>query len=367
LACALLVSGCGILARLGAGEDDKPEGWTPTGIPVEGALDIPAIRDKFGVPKTVTGTAAVNAAFGELHAYIQAGGLDDPATSVIRLGDYIDLEGGLAVEAYNGEGAFSHDAAKAVEAVTNQGEPWGTLCRLIVVGINPFRTAEPEDGSGYHYQGEGEPPAHVVFHFQNLPVVRRMNPTDDSSGGYAMSEMRRYLVPVGDDSGSGRFLAGLVKAGVPESVLWAPARALAQNDTEIGVVSDRLWLPTEQEMFENGTSLDSSSYSYGPFAAAVETAENQARLEFYTDNFSRLKAWPGDKPFSFSENISRVAVPEPIPVSLYPDMGMNVGHAYWEASHRNKGWSGFCFVALSGIAYAVNSTVIGVAPAFCVQ
>jgi hypothetical protein len=36
--------------------------------------------------------------------------------------------------------------------------------------------------------------------------------------------MRKYLVPVENDGESGKFLTGLYNAGVPEGVLWAPAR-----------------------------------------------------------------------------------------------------------------------------------------------
>ncbi|MDR1363146.1 MAG: DUF6273 domain-containing protein, partial [Spirochaetaceae bacterium] len=302
------------------------------GVPVAGAANMPGIKAKFGVT-TVTGTAGVAAAFNELHAYIQKGGLAGTG-NVIKTGDWIDLEGGLAVDAYgtgSNTGGFSHDAAKAVEAVKNEGKPWGTLCRLIVVGLNSFN----------NINGNNTP--HVVFQFQNIPVLRRMNPSNDSTGGYASSEMRTYL--------TGNFLTGLKNAGVPEGVLWGPGRALSKgkNGTGAAPVSDKLWLPTEREMF-------------GPeiyFSPNGETADNQARLAYYTDDYSRHKAWYGDSS------------------GYYPDMkkifanGMDLGGAgmiYWMGSAYFSGSASFCMVNRGGMtSYESASSVIGVAPAFCVN
>jgi hypothetical protein len=92
---AFSVSGCEALGD-SAGED-PPEPEDIPGVPVEGAAGMPSIREKFGV--TLEGTAGVTAAFLELSAYIQGGGLS-PEDTVIQLGDWIDLEGGLSVDAY---------------------------------------------------------------------------------------------------------------------------------------------------------------------------------------------------------------------------------------------------------------------------
>jgi hypothetical protein len=79
----------------------------------------------------------VTTAFNTLHAYIATGGLED-AENVARLGDWIDLEGGLTVAAYNGDGGFT---------ATNDdiaGTPFdgyeGKKLRCIVVEINSFKT-----------------------------------------------------------------------------------------------------------------------------------------------------------------------------------------------------------------------------------
>jgi hypothetical protein len=63
------------------------------------------IKDNFVTDPTLTGAKAVDAAFRELSAFIADGGL---TKGVIKLNDYIELEGGLTVEAYKEAGGFSY-------------------------------------------------------------------------------------------------------------------------------------------------------------------------------------------------------------------------------------------------------------------
>jgi hypothetical protein len=225
--------------------------------------------------------------------------------------------------------------------------PWGRLCRLIVVGVNSFHSGkEGYDGTYTIEENDGTP--HVVFQFQHIPVVRRMNAADTNEGGYEKSEMRKYLVPVTGDSASGNFLTGLKNAGVPEGVLWAPKRVLSKGRNGAGSVtlSDKLWLPTEAEMF-----------GYGHYSADGEMAENQAWLEYYDSeddgpgstyvHSSRLKLWCG--------------------VGGYPDG--SIGLAYWTGSAYKTGDDRYCVVFFDGTPDFLcgNATrVNGVAPAFCV-
>jgi hypothetical protein len=279
------------------------------GEPVSGAGSKPGIKAKFGV--TATGAKGVTLAFNELHAYIQKrvrNNVSLTSDNVIKPGDWIDLEGGLTVRAYGGTdgrggGGFSFSAAQAVEAVAGNG----TRCRLIVTGVNSFSGKNSNDNTTQH----------VVFQFQNIPVTRRMNAADTNKDGYAASEMRLYL--------TGNFLAGLKNAGVPEAVLWAPKRALSTGtgNTNAATVTDRLWLPTERELFQ-----DSSAY----YSAGSETAANQAQLAYYTNNSTRIK-----------------------------------GSSYWTGSAHSSDALSFCDVYSTGISTnAIASTAIGVAPAFCV-
>jgi hypothetical protein len=145
--------------------------------------------------------------------------------------------------------------------------------------------------------------------------------------------MRAYLTPVADKAGSGNFLAGLTAAGVPDSVLWAPARYIANGGgngaTVADIITDKLWLPTEREMFGSRTYSNS----------IYETAANQARLEYYGENSKRIKHKSGS---------SR--------------------QWYWEASPEAADASSFCAVDYAGTTANGDAGIVGgCAPAFCVK
>ena len=295
---------------------EQPSSTKPAVI--ENAKDEPSIKVKFDIQSE--GPDGVSDTFTTLHAYIQAGGLDDENNVVIRLGDWIDLEGGLQVDdAYNGTGSFTITAVD-----DNLRESSKRLLRLIVVGINSFNGKN----------GNGATP-HVVFQFQNIPVTRRMNSSETNAGGYAASEMRKYLVEAGDsaaDPNDGKFLAGLLDAGVPEEALWAPKRIVSVRDGQ-GELEDLLWLPTEREMFDKNANS----------VSADETEENQARLEYYDSALKRIK---------YLENSS--------------------AKSYWEASPSYNeviSWKNrsFCSVSMNGLTdYNYAESLYGCVPAFCV-
>jgi hypothetical protein len=241
---------------------------------------------------------------------------------VIHLGDWIDLEGGLSVKGYGaGGGGFSSgDTGMRWDAnITLQGADKGKMCRLIVVGINPFK----------NLNGNGATP-HVVFQFQNVPVARRMNPENDNGGGYPASEMRAYL--------TGEFLSGLKDAGVPEGVLWGPARVVSGKGDGAKTINDELWLPTEREMFGSQTHSD----------AGHETEGNQARLLYYAAPASRIKVYKGN--------------------ADYPAVSTAYGRWYWEGSAYSVSAASFCLVNSDGTSHAnYAGSVGGCAPAFCVK
>jgi hypothetical protein len=142
--------------------------------------------------------------------------------------------------------------------------------------------------------------------------------------------MRKYLVPVEGDGGN--FLAGLVSAGVPDGVLWAPARVLAkgQNNTGVATLRDKLWLPTEREMFGKRT-----------YSATSETEQNQARLEYYDT--------PGWGSLHVKYYLQATA------------------DWYWGSSPYFNDSIAFCYDFVGYSNRAVASTPGGVVPAFCVQ
>jgi hypothetical protein len=324
----------------GGNGEPAPRVW---GVPVANAHELASIKAKFGV--SATGTAGVTETFKELSAFIQKKGLEkDEAIAkatkgtiecVIQLGDWIDLEGGLTVAPSANLESENKTAADRGEITLGAGNGGGL--RLIVVGINSFRAGK---GSGNEYTGpEKGTTDHVVFHFQYLPGKHRMNPTSSNVGGYEKSEMRKYLVPGDEGSGSGNFLEGLVKSGVPKDVLWGPERYVSQaiDSDAISKLSDLLWLPTAREMFENGKGDGSV------VAAEGEYEFNQTRLEYYDSSAKRKKTEPGKE----------------------------TGAVYWLASvmkHTSE-TKQFCQVKSDGSSVASFSAAFSgaFAPAFCVR
>jgi hypothetical protein len=99
---------------------------------------------------------------------------------------------------------------------------------------------------------------------------------------------------------------------------------------------DKLWLPTEREMFGNGP------WTYGPYSnGTYESAANQAHLEYYDSNTKRIKCQS----------------------SSYGTRW------YFSASPRSAITSYFCYVGTGGgySGGSVASDVGGLAPAFCVK
>jgi hypothetical protein len=285
-----------------------PVAVTPSGSSIKEALEA------FDLDPS----ADVAATFNALHEFIADEGLTN-SPDMINLGDWIDLDS-LTVEAVSGAGGFSAENADINPSPPPFEGYVGKSLRLIVVGINSFNGTN------------GNNQQHVVFQFQNLPVTHRMNRGGNS---YAASEIREYLVPV--EGRGGNFFNGLKTAGVPEGVLWAPTRHVANGGsgaTGIDVITDLLWLPTAREMF--GTQ----SYS-----STQETAQNQARLEYYraTD--------------TADNNRYRVKY-----------TGTGTVSDYWEGSPYSGNSTHFCTVSSSGSAYANSaSAALGIAPAFCVK
>jgi hypothetical protein len=245
----------------------------------------------------------VSDTFKALHAYIndrtKFTAATDKTTSVniVRLGDYIDLPhlevqasdlvpgddektGRYVVDTPDKRGAISVN--NLIIPPYTEEEMWDAwwarganyerkLLRLIVAGINSFnrRSANPDTRK-----------PHVVFQFHNLPGEHRMHPNDVNDMGYAGCEMRGYL--------KNNFLPGLLSAGVPEAVIWAPKRLIWKGSayvwpfaTGTDEIIDKLWLPTEWEI--TGGRLEPQSQQ------DEETGANQAFLEYYDVGTNKLK------------------------------------------------------------------------------
>ncbi|GMO28330.1 MAG: hypothetical protein Pg6A_16200 [Termitinemataceae bacterium] len=173
---------------------------------------------------------------------------------VIKLGDYVELPS-LTVSAYNGNGGGINITSNA-----NNGK-----LQLMVVGINPY----------YGKNGNADTP-HLIFHFKDYPGYGRMHASKDANnaGGYKLSEIRTYLMT--------NYWAALQTAGVPDSAVWAVKRVGANDGVATGTdtIEDKLWLPTEWEMFGSNSNSNSN----------YENSANQGRLNYYKDANSRKKA-----------------------------------------------------------------------------
>jgi hypothetical protein len=295
----------------------------------QGDPDSPCIRVKFGIAER--GKAGVTETFAALSAYIREGGLFLP-DAMIRLGDYIDLEGGLEVEGYRGRGCFRETALDYRELGGR-----GSHLRLVVTGINPFHSGRRRKTAEGAYATrkardrrtakENDRVPHVAFQFQNIPVVRQMNVSCSNMGGYAASEMRRYLTDADGDGTGGAFLEGLLAAGVPKAALWAPARYMALPAGKGGMIlQDLLWLPVEGELFGRV-----------PGAAPEDgEAEDQALLAYYAGRGARRKLHNGGK------------------------------MCYWTASPVEN-YRAFSYVDNRGRRRSAEADMeLGCAPAFCV-
>ncbi|MDR3247283.1 MAG: DUF6273 domain-containing protein [Treponema sp.] len=151
----------------------------------------------------------------------------------------------------------------------------GTAVAGRLFSVNLSSVINSFNANGSYTGNSNGTDAHLVFQFQNVAFTHNMETSDTNASGYVGSAMKNYL--------TGDFLTGLEAAGVPESVLWASKRYVANkgNDdaTAADLIEDKLWLPTEWEMFGSNTYLDTTH----------ETAANQARLEYYTTDTRRIK------------------------------------------------------------------------------
>jgi hypothetical protein len=282
---------------------------------------------RFGA--TGDGKDLVEDIFRKIHKYLQdnPGDIGPKDLPLIKLGDYIDLPGLFVSADKGGDGQINLTAPPNPNAL-----------RLIVVGINSFN---PGVNNGAYQGGVDTAIPHIVLQFKDLPGTRRMNVDATNIGGYAESDMRKYLR--GENGGTTTFPAGLKAAGVPlgTDTIWSPKRYVANGGTSLGteasLIADQLWLPTEFEIF-GGRNLSNDNF---------ETAKNQAYLTYYYG--STPEEANGTRVKYYSTN--RVA-----------------GQIYWVASPYYDNSTNFCRVFGDGSSTThMASNSHGIAPAFCVK
>lgn len=249
--------------------------WMPLGGIPSGKGDSSDLMVKFGIKEpgyenNYTKTDVTNT-FLAVKAYINNAGTTASGSNQamklgsIALGDYVDLRS-LSVAAYESRGDVDFTSN---EDINIGGVNYGKALRILVVGINSH--------NGKNGNGSAK---HLVFQFQNLPARQLMGAAGSpNADGYEKSLMRKYLTQ--------NFLPGLIAAGMPESVLWAPERKIgaAPSGSTVQTISgDKLWIPTYWEV------TGSNKHSNGSVLVAGETAENQAWYSYYPASASAVPA-----------------------------------------------------------------------------
>jgi hypothetical protein len=156
-----------------------------------------------------------------------------------------------------------------------------------------------------------------------------MESTNTNQNGYLNSKGRQFII--------NEVLTGLQNAGIPFNTdkILALTRKVANKGsgaTGLDTITDKLWLPTEWEIFGANT------YSWSSGSPA-EVEGTQGRLEFYQSADDRIK---------------------------YALIGGNVTAVYWwEASPYYNVSNYFCAVHTHGSVNSYNANIeLGVAPAF---
>jgi hypothetical protein len=163
---------------------------------------------------------------------VRCNGTGTPNFLGLMIGDYLDGINLAAIPAENGGTA---------------GQAWNNTYknnRIMISAFNPYKGAGDTEVARNH----------IRFDFVNVPLRKRMNPTNDNTGGYAATEVRAFLDGTnGDGTGSmegvttAAFLNAL-KAQIGDYIL--PVRLLLS--TKAGTWAWQtysLWLPSENEIF----------------------------------------------------------------------------------------------------------------------
>ena len=255
----------------------------------------------------VLGVGSIQAAMAALRTLCN--GTGTPNFRGLMIGDYLDGLNLSAIPAEN-EGTA--------------GQAWnGTYKnnRLVLSAFNP-------------YKGVGDTEVtknHIRFDFANVPLLKRMNPTNDNIGGYPATELCAFLDGVnGDGTGSmagvttAAFLNAL-KAQIGDYIL--PVRLLLSKKGNFDWVTRSLWLPGENEIL-GVNSWGERGYSDG----------QKLHIPLYQKSCSYLiKRYNGYRNLYFLNT----------PVADSADY--------------------FCCVGGDGAVYTYYaSSAIGISPAFCV-
>jgi hypothetical protein len=257
---------------------------------------------------TVLGVANITQAMAALRTLCN--GTGTPDFSKLQIGDYLDGIDLSAIPAENGGTA---------------GQAWNDAYknnRIVISGFNPYI------GAGLL---EERYKNHIRFDFANMPLQKRMNPTDDNTGGYAATELRAFLDGVngngtGDKEGvtTAAFLNTL-KAQIGDYI--HPVSLLLSIKGSWDWAAYSLWIPSENEIY-GANSWGEPGYGDGL----------KLHIPLYRDScVYRIKRYNGSRDW------------------------------YWLNTPYSGSAAYFCVVYIDGGAsYHYASAVGGCAPAFCV-
>jgi hypothetical protein len=260
---------------------------------------------------TILGVNTIAVAMEQLRA--RSNGTGVPDYRKLRPGDYINGINLSAIPAENGGTA---------------GQVWNDTYKnnqIVLAGINPYK------GSGDTEVTKN----HLLFVFRNVPLRKRINPTNDNGGGYHNSEMRAFLDGkngngTGDYTGSttvttGAFLAALKAQLGGDYIL--PIRRLLSNKVDWAWQTYSVWLPSEEEIFGTNAWGD-PGYGEGV----------KVQIPLYRDSsLYRVKRYNGSRDW------------------------------WWECTPYAGSSASFASVGTNGNAGNYNASGVGgCAPAFCV-
>jgi hypothetical protein len=234
------------------------------------------------------------------------------------VGDYFGLKSLTIAAGHDTGGAFSKSTNEEISG-------HGRWLDMVIVSKNGLKNKN------------GNTADHVIIQPRN--VLSTM--TSNSAGGHYLestnTNQNGYLGCKGRQFIINEVLTGLQNAGIPfnTDVILSLTRKVANKGSDatgLDTIADKLWLPTEWEIFGANT------YSWSSGNAA-EIESNQGRLEFYQSANDRIK---------------------------YALIGGSVTAVYWwEASPYYGNSSDFCDVLTGGgVSYNYASYGFGVAPAF---
>jgi hypothetical protein len=265
---------------------------------------------------SVLGVGSIQAAMAALR--VRCNGTGTPNFRGLMIGDYLDGIDLSAIPAEN-EGTA--------------GQAWNDAYlsnRIVLSGFNTYK------GIG----GTEVTKNHLLFTFRNIPLKKRMNPTNTCIGGYGASEIRAFLEGAsgngtGDYAGSttvttATFLNAL-KAQIGDYILPVKRRLSAKpaSGKSWGWVTSSLFLPSEHEMFGEST-------------------------------------W-GDPGYDDGVKIHLPIYQKAVTYRYKRHNGGGGGDWYWECSPYLNNASGFCAVNPAVFANGANASIMnGVSPAFCV-